>query len=270
MTDDYVLGTHDAELRRLGLQHELWAGPTARAWERAGFGPGQHLLDLGCGPGYATLELARRVGPDGSVLAVDRSRRFIDHLRRETAARHAANIRTLVAEIGDLEPEPGSLDGIFARWVFSFLPDPDRVLGRLAEALRPGGRLVVMDYAHYRGFLIAPPTDLTGRVIEAIHATISEEGDPDVASTLPARMVRAGLEVRSVRPLVRAARPGDPLWHWPGTFFETFLPSLVRVGRLAEADRAAFMEEWASRSRANGDYLLTPPMAEILAARREG
>lgn len=269
MSDDYLLGTHDAELERLGLQHELWSGPTSAAWERAGFGPGQRLLDLGSGPGYATFELARLVGADGEVVAVDRSGRFIEHVRSEAAARGVSNVRAEVAELegvgaGSLALAPGGLDGVFARWVFSYLSDPAPVVAALARALRPGGRLLVLDYCHYLGFLIAPPTELTRRVIAAIYAAYSAEGDANVGSRLPSLMAAAGLEVTSVRPLVRVARPGDPLWRWPTTFFETFLPKLVESGRLTEADRRSFMAEWQARADDPGAYLFTPPMAEII------
>lgn len=268
--NEYVLGTHEAERRRLGLQHQLWAGPTVAAWERAGFGPGQRLLDLGCGPGYATFELARLVGAEGSVVAVDRSARFIEHVRAEAAARGVDNIRAHVMDVAELRLEPESLDGGFARWVFSFLADPAPAIAGIARALRPGGRLVVLDYCYYQGFLIAPPSPLSRRVIAAINAAISAHGDPDVGSTLPAVMAGAGLEIRSVLPIVRSARPGDPLWHWPGTFFETFLPALVEAGGLTEDDRRDFMDEWAARSREAGAYLLTPPMVEIIATRPGG
>src|SRR6476659_10610081 len=60
---DYLLGTHDQEVRRLGVQHAVWRARVLDAWQRAGFGPGQAILDLGCGPGYAALDLAEVVGP---------------------------------------------------------------------------------------------------------------------------------------------------------------------------------------------------------------
>jgi len=78
--NEYVLGTECDELARLGLQHQLWLEQAAAAWERAGFHRGQNLLDVGCGPGFATLDLAQRVGPRGNVVAVDISRRFLTHL----------------------------------------------------------------------------------------------------------------------------------------------------------------------------------------------
>src|ERR1043166_2067436 len=89
---EYVLGTHPDELVRLGFQHQLWARYAADAWERAGFGPGKRLLDVGCGPGYASFDLAARVGTRGQVRAIDISERFITHLRCQARVRGQTNI----------------------------------------------------------------------------------------------------------------------------------------------------------------------------------
>src|SRR6266568_3170857 len=77
---EYVLGTDQDELIRLGFQHQLWLEHASSAWERAGFGPGQRLIDVGCGPGYATFDLSARVGMQGQITAIDASERFIAHL----------------------------------------------------------------------------------------------------------------------------------------------------------------------------------------------
>src|SRR5688500_18515537 len=98
---DYVLGTHDDELERLGLQHRVWRPRTTDAWQRAGFNVGQTLLDIGCGPGYATLDLADIVGPSGRVVAIDRSRRFLDHLEGERAHRGLEQIETVEMDLDD-------------------------------------------------------------------------------------------------------------------------------------------------------------------------
>ena len=50
---DYILGTHDEEILRLGLQHRVWRPKVLDAWKRAGFTVGQTILDFGCVPGYA-------------------------------------------------------------------------------------------------------------------------------------------------------------------------------------------------------------------------
>src|SRR5688572_10276714 len=85
MTEDgeYLLGVGDDELARLEFQHLVWGALASRAWERAGFAPGHTILDVGCGPGHATLDLARLVTRAGRVHGVEISERFVAHLRRE-------------------------------------------------------------------------------------------------------------------------------------------------------------------------------------------
>ncbi|CAA9297287.1 MAG: hypothetical protein AVDCRST_MAG11-577, partial [uncultured Gemmatimonadaceae bacterium] len=89
-------------------------------------------------------------------------------------------------------------------------------------------------------------------------------GDPDVGQRLPALMREAGLAVRSVRPIVRVARPGSALWEWPATFFANYLPALVQAGTLTEDERLAFVRAWDERSRSPDAFLLTPPMVEVV------
>jgi hypothetical protein len=78
----------------------------------------------------------------------------------------------------------------------------------------------------------------------------------------------AGLEVVSITPLARVARPGDALWQWPRTFFDNFLPQLVQNGYLAEDERQAFDAVWAARDADPGAWLATPPMVEVVGVRR--
>src|SRR5947209_3771961 len=62
---DYVLGTHDEEIERLGLQHLVWRPRMMAAWGRAGVTRGSRVLDVGAGPGFATADLAEVVGETG-------------------------------------------------------------------------------------------------------------------------------------------------------------------------------------------------------------
>ena len=81
-TDTYLLGTDSLELERLRLQHELWLPEARRAWQRAGLKPGERVLDLGAGPGFVALELAREVGPEGRVLGLELSAAYAEAARR--------------------------------------------------------------------------------------------------------------------------------------------------------------------------------------------
>src|SRR5438128_12662921 len=68
---DYVLGTHDEELLRLGLQHRVWRPVVLDCWQKAGITAGKCILDLGAEPGYAALDLAEIVGPSVEVVALE-------------------------------------------------------------------------------------------------------------------------------------------------------------------------------------------------------
>src|SRR5262245_40928459 len=108
---DYVLGTHDDEIQRLALQHRVWRPRALDAWRRAGFTFGQTLLDVGCGPGYAALDLADIVGPTGRIIAVDGSRRFLDFLEATCRQRGLENIETVEADLDRTELPDVAADG---------------------------------------------------------------------------------------------------------------------------------------------------------------
>lgn len=265
---EYLFGTDADELRRLGFQHQVWIREAADAWEAGGFGPGARLLDLGCGPGYATLDLARLVGADGHVTGVDVSARFVGELARRAAALDARNVDAQVQDVEALELPEGAFDGAYARWVLCFLRDPAGVVARVARALRPGARFVVQDYSNYAALQLAPDGPALRTVIDAVTAAwTGGGGDPDVGARLPRMMEDAGLRVVSVTPLSRIARPGTALWQWPRSFFDNYLPTLVREGHLAREDADAFDRLWAARSADPGAYFATPPMTVVVGER---
>src|SRR6266480_7821363 len=89
---DYVLGTHEEEISRLGLQHDVWRPVVLDCWKRAGISAGKRVLDVGAGPGYAAVDLAKIVGSTGAVIAIERSKNFVDALNETIRARSLTNI----------------------------------------------------------------------------------------------------------------------------------------------------------------------------------
>jgi SAM-dependent methyltransferase len=266
---EYLLGTDLDELRRLGFQHQVWIREAADAWERAGFGPGDHILDLGCGPGYATLDLARLVGASGRVTGVDVSARFVENLRARADAAGLANVEALVRDAGELDLPEGGFDGAWARWVLCFLRDPAAAVASVARALRPGARFVVQDYSNYPALQLAPEDPAFHTVIGAVVRSWRDGGgDPCISARLPAMMEEEGLRVVSITPVARVGRPGSALWAWPRTFFDNYLPVLVANGYLAEDERVAFEALWARRSREAGAWFASPPMTLVVGERR--
>ena len=265
---EYVLGTDDDELLRLGFQHQVWSREAALGWENAGFAPGHRILDVGCGPGYATFDLARLVTAGGHVHGVDVSQRFIAHLLGQVGQRGVTNISAEVMDVEKMQLEERRFHGAYARWVLCFVARPDAVIQSVSSALEPGGVFVVQDYCHYEGVTIAPPHPIFARTFAAVASLWRRRGgDPEVGARVPEMMIKAGLEIRSVRSISRVGRAGTALWHWPTTFFANFLPVLVEAGVFTAEEKETFEQEWAKRSTDPAAYFSTPPMVEVAAVK---
>lgn len=141
-------------------QHQYWnetAGPKwaqlsdvidtqiaplgGEALDRIGVGPGQRVLDVGCGCGQTTLELARRVGAKGAALGADISRPMLESARARALE---AGVRNARFEHSDAQVHPfeaEAFDLVFSRFGVMFFSDPGAAFANLLRALRPGARL---------------------------------------------------------------------------------------------------------------------------------
>ncbi len=124
-----VDGILSAQIRPLGL----------RAMDRLDVRPGERLLDIGCGGGETTAELARRVGSSGKVVGMDISEPLAERARRAIAGFEHAEIRVADAQIATIENE--AFDGLFSRFGIMFFAQPEVAFANLRRALRPGGRI---------------------------------------------------------------------------------------------------------------------------------
>jgi SAM-dependent methyltransferase len=265
---EYVLGTNDEELGRLGLQHRVWRPTVLECWRRAGITFGSRVLDIGAGPGYATLDLAELVGPTGSVLAIERSARFLEFARKACAARGLTNIQFREA---DLMNEPlGELnfDASWCRWVASFVSSPEKLVNTAARALRPGGVAIFHEYIDYRTWRLAPRRPAMESFVNEVMASWKANGgEPDVALQFPTLFRAAGLRLIEANPKILTIRPSDYAWQWPASFVEINLARLLELGRVdsnwVEAVRRDFHEAESDPMT----LLNTPLFLEIIARR---
>ena len=133
---------------RWGTTIEEWLGAATEAMlDMAGVGPGARVLDVAAGAGGQTLAAARRVGPEGSVLATDIAPDILAFA--EAAARDAGltNVATRVMDGERLDVEAGFFDAVISRVGFIYFPDQDAALAGLRGALKPGGRLAGIVYS---------------------------------------------------------------------------------------------------------------------------
>ncbi|WP_300544407.1 methyltransferase domain-containing protein [Maricaulis sp.] len=264
--NDYIIGTDDVEVRRLGQQHAIWRETALAGWRRAGIRPGMTVMDVGAGPGYAAFDLARLVGPQGRVIAVDQSARFLEALREGARVRGLDNIETIESDLADLDWPHAACDAIWSRWCLSFVPNVPGVMAGIDKALKAGGRFVAQEYVDYRSFRIEPGEPVFDRFIEAVRRSwVHFGGDPEIGRRLPALMSNLGWEPGPMTPVIHAARPGDWIWTWPMEWLKQSPDRLVELGFLDPGDADSFRVFLHAREQDPASLLMTPMVLEVVA-----
>jgi SAM-dependent methyltransferase len=265
---DYILGTHHEELERLGLQHRVWRPTVLDCWRRAGIARGWRVLDVGAGPGYATVDLADVVGTSGQVIAVERSRRFVEAAREACRSRGLEQVQAHELDLMS-DPLPGKdMDAAWCRWVACFVASPATLVEKLAAVLRPGGVAVFHEYANYAAWRLAPKSlALEEFVQHVMNSWRAAGGEPDIALALPSLLARAGFRIRLAAPRIFCVHPEDPAWQWPASFINVNLQRLLDLGHVSESWASSVRRELAEREADANSLMLTPMVLEIIAER---
>jgi SAM-dependent methyltransferase len=262
---EYLLGMDPAEIRRLEQQHETWRDQTEGVWKLAGFRAGQTIVDLGSGPGFTSLDLVGVVGESGRVVAVDSSTVATDTLRAAARRRGIANLEVVTADVSRFDLSAWNPDGVFARWLFCYLPEPEMLVRQVASALRRGATLAVMDYWNYLAIRTEPSTPLFRKVFQAVFDSFADAGGSlDVAGRLPALFATTGLRVTRVEPLCQVGGPGTPAWRWVAAFQKLYLPTLVHKNYLTPGELAQYQNWWREQERSENTILFAPPVLCVI------
>jgi len=168
---------------RLRVLSRIMHESTTRLLDRVGLSNGMTCLDAGCGGGDVTLELARRVGPDGKVLGIDMDATKIEIARAEAAAHGVTNVEYRVGRVDD--PMDASFHAIYARFLLTHVPDPLHVVQQFSRWLRSGGAIALEDI-DFSGSFVCPDSVVFRRYCEIYCAAARQRGgDPDIGPRLP-------------------------------------------------------------------------------------
>jgi ubiquinone/menaquinone biosynthesis C-methylase UbiE len=151
-------GTHPISGRRfagvMGYQGADWLDRQERdleeepekALEALNLKTGQTVADIGAGTGYMTVRMAKRVGPSGRVYAEDVQLEMIDLMRKRLARDRVTNVTPVLGLFDDPKLPAGTLDLELLVDVYHEFSEPQKMLRGLRDALKPGGRLVLLEY----------------------------------------------------------------------------------------------------------------------------
>jgi ubiquinone/menaquinone biosynthesis C-methylase UbiE len=147
-------------------EEEMWAGPSGERWlanavrfegmlkpigeaviAAAGVKPGERVIDVGCGAGWMSLEMARRVGDAGSVTGLDISGALVAEGERRAREAGLRNVRFVKADAARSGLPAGAADCLASRFGVMFFSDPYGAFAHLRSLLKPGGRLTVAVWA---------------------------------------------------------------------------------------------------------------------------
>jgi ubiquinone/menaquinone biosynthesis C-methylase UbiE len=116
------------------------------ALDALGIRPGMVVADIGAGTGYMSLRIAKRVGPTGKVYANDLQPDMLRRLRENAARAKIANIETVLGEEADPKLPLGQMDLVLLVDVYHEFSEPQKMLRKIRETLKPDGRLVLLEY----------------------------------------------------------------------------------------------------------------------------
>jgi SAM-dependent methyltransferase len=257
----YSLGSDDAELARLEEQAEFIREPTRLLLEASGLEPGMRVLDLGTGMGHVATAVADLVGPKGRVVGLDRDPRMLEVARARTHGR--TNVQIVEGDVTGWRGA-GPFDAVVGRLILFHLPDPVGVLRHHLEAVRAGGRVVLLDY-DLGGLRTEPHVPFAEQVTALVIAAFRAAGaDPTIGARLRDVLADAGVSDIGARAVSRYVSADDPVG--PAMLSDvvrSLAPVIVQHGLATEAelDLDTLPGRIADSLRSAGAVLVPPVLA---------
>jgi ubiquinone/menaquinone biosynthesis C-methylase UbiE len=201
--------------------------------------PGERILDVGGGSGLATLEIARRVAPNGRAVALDPSPPLLDYARAGAAAAGLTGV--VECKVGDARAMPfadGDFNRAFCHWVLLHVSPPDAIVREMRRVVRRGGRVVCVELDWEAPILHPASPEVTRRIFDFCNARHLEQY---MGRRLPSIVRACGLTDVNVEPIVLLDEAAQ------GRQWLDFLKSRVDLARagnvVSETEAAAWAED---------------------------
>ncbi len=248
------------------LQSFTWP-MSLRMVTAAEIGPRQRVLDVGCGMGDPTLQVAVIVGPHGHVLGIDVAEGMIATARERAAALGLSHVEFRTADVTTVALEAESVDVVLGRWSVMYVADVTGTLARLRRALVPGGRIALAAWAppEANPWITIPMTELARvrplppadpRTPGVFH--LSEDG------ALAKALVAAGFQAVGQERVVLSwfARDAAEFWAMTGDTAGPLAPLLAGLTPAERTQVERGVTEGIARFR-SGDVYRIPAQAQL-------
>ena len=265
--DDYVLPTGADDKSRLDLIHAVYGPISVRGLEAARVGECMRVADVGCGTGTVARWIAERIGPAGSVDAIDVAAEQVEVARSTPSPAGAGSIEYHVGSAYELALPTGAFDLVFCRLVLCHLQDPARAVAEMARLLNDGGRLVLVDF-DMRTICAMPPSSDYQTVVHEIVPVIQAKLGVDYAIgvRLHELMLAAGLRTDFISTDQPVFRDGPEKYLWERTWAAA-LPNAVAAGAVDAAEAEALIAGAAQHTASDDVWVAAAQMFAVVGCK---
>ncbi len=269
MSENYFIGVHKQEIERLDRQHIAWQPETQHLIESAKLADCKNILDLGCGPGFTTFELANSC-PKAHITALDKAILYQEYLRFQIQQNKTKNIELLQADILELSKLEGLYEGAFCRWFLAFLiADLPSVLETIYRKLQPGGVFAVMEYLTIDSITCSPPNksfDAHTKAWKQFY--LNHGGDAKIGTYLSKSLEEAGFIIESQTCVGGMAPVQHRWWNWWRDAFNDFAPTFVEQGLMTQTDFDALKTYWEEQEMKENGFIYSAVILQIVARKK--
>ncbi len=259
----YLLQDSGAELERLRLQARAWEGESDRFLDAIGIEPGWRCLDLGCGAMGVLAGLARRVGPAGEVIGVEKDALQLYGAREYVHGEDLTNVRILDADAYETGLPAAAFDLVHARFLFAPAGRDGTLLAEMLRLARPGGVVAIQepDSSSWTCWPRADAWDTLKRLI--LEAFRRGGGDFDVGRRTFGMLTAAGLRDVRVRAAVLGLDGREPYARLPVQFARSLRARIVEGGLATDEELDDLLTECGVALDRPGQVVLTFTVTQV-------